>query len=302
MKKLLSILFASALLAGVLTGCGSAGSGEAQASAGRSSSSAAVSDASQVPDEPVEVKQVVVGTAGRPKPFIYTDENNHVTGYEAEVIYAIDELLEEYEFEFEIASDTAAISTGLSAGIYDMAANNLSRTEEREQQFLYGDEYVGYSYTGAVVRIDDDSIQTLEDLGGKRSSAKVEGGLTQLFLEEYNEQHPDNPVELVYTSSVPLKVFQDLMDGAFDFTLETSSIYYNYAATYPEIAEKLKFVTFSKEETELLTDSPYSWYLFPQTDEGAELAAAVDGALRQLKEDGTLNEIAQEYLHYDVVE
>lgn len=308
MKKLLSILLTIALLASALAGCGDTGSNETspspssdnQASDQVASDDQNTSDNQPSEETPTEVTHVIAATSGRPKPFIFVNEDGTVTGYEAEVLYAVDELLEEYEFEIQTA-DFAAILTGIDAGIYDLGFNSISRTEEREEKYLYGDEYVGYSYTGAIVRIDDDSIHTLEDLGGKKAPSKVSGSPTQLFLESYNEEHPDNPVELIYTTAEDLKVIQDLEAGVYDFTFLESTVFDSYIEEYPELANTLKFVGFSEEETEQFSGNAYTWYLFQKTDEGAALQEAVDSALRQLKEDGTLNELAQEFLHYDVV-
>lgn len=319
MKKLLSILLTVALLVSVLAGCGDTSSNESAApesgSSAAAESPAAEPEAAPEESEPaepeaapeesepaekVEVKHVVAATAGRPKPFIYTNEDGSVTGFEAEVLYAVDELLEEYEIEVEVC-EFASILTGIDAGIYDLGFNNLSRNEEREQTYRYSDEYVGYSFTGVVVRIDDDSIQSLADLGGKTAPSKVSGSPTQLYMEQYNEENPDNAINLVYTTAEDLKVIQDVIEGVYDFNFIEATVWESYLEEYPDLADSLKFVTFSEEETEQFDGNSYSWYLFPRTEEGEALAQAVDGALRQLKEDGTLNEIAQEYLHYDVV-
>ena len=297
MKKLLSILLTAGLLAGALAGCGNKAGDETPSAVSNSQSAASVISQEAEP----EVKHVIAATSGRPKPFIYTDDSGRVTGYEAEVLYAVDELLDEYEFEVQIA-EFASILTGIEAGLYDLGFNNLSWNEERAQTYLYGEEFVAYSYTGVVMRIDDDSIQTLDDLAGKKAPSKVSGSSTQLYMEAYNEAHPDNPIDLIYTTAEDLKVVQDLVAGTYDFTFLEATVYESYIEEYPDLANSIKFVTFSPEETEQFEGSAYSWYLFQKNDEGAALQQAVDGALRQLKEDGTLNEIAQEYLHYDVVE
>lgn len=295
MKKKISVLVTIILLIGAFTGCGSNSSNSSNVSTSTPSPADSIEDAVSV----AQVTHVLAATGGSPKPFIYTDDNDNVIGYDAEVLYAVDELLEDYEFEFVI-TDFSAIFTGIDAGLYGIGVNNLTKKPEREEKYLFGEEYVGYNYTGVVVRIDDDSIQTLEDLAGKTTFTASNGGFAQLFEEAFNEVHKDDPIELIYTSAEELKILQDLAAGVVDFTFEESVMFDSYVEEFPELADTLKFIKFSDEETSQIQD-PYSWFIFPKTAEGEALKAAVDGALKQLKEDGTLNEIAQKYLRYDVV-
>ena len=288
MKKTVSIILAIVSLLLLLTACGG----------GNSSSSASIPPASQAPAAPA-VTTIKVGTGGSPKPFIFTDDNNQVIGFDADVVAAIDELLPEYAFVYEL-TDFAAIFTGVDAGIYQMGDNNITRKPEREEKYLFGDEYYGYNYTGLIVRANDDSIQSLEDLAGKKTYTSGSGGFGQIFFESYNEKHADNPTELIYTSADTRKQFQDLQDGVIDFTFMESVMWDSYKVEFPEYAETLKFIFLSDEETKEIQD-PLSWFIFAKNEEGQKLASAVDGALRTLKENGKLNEISQKWLGYDVV-
>lgn len=290
MKKAISLILSVILMVSLLTACGGAPSGS---NAGSDTSSSSTPE-----DSAVEVQKVLVATGGSPKPFIYTDEDNNVVGYDADVVAALDELLPQYEFEYEL-TDFGAIFTGIDAGIYQMGDNNITKNATREEKYLFGEEYYGYNYTGLVVR-SDSSIQSLEDLAGTKTYTAGSGGFSQLFFETYNQTHADNPVELIYTSADQRKQFQDLQDGVIDFTFMESVMWDSYLDEFPELADSLKFVFLSDEETAEIQD-PLSWFIFPKTEEGEALRDAVDGALRQLKEDGTLNEIGQKWLGYDVV-
>lgn len=293
MKKIISILLSAALLISVLAACSKPATSDN--SNPNTSDNAAANN--ETDDDVIVVK---VGTRASPKPFLFTDDDNNVVGYDADVVAAIDELLPEYEFEYEIAADLAAVFTGIDAGIYQMGDNNITRKPEREEKYLFGDEYYGYNYTGLVIRADDDSIQGLEDLAGKKVYTANSGGFAQLFFETYNEKHADNPVELIYTSADTRKQFQDLQDGVVDFTFMESVMWDNYKQEFPEFADTLEFVFLSDEETAEIQD-PLSWFVFPKSEDGEKLAAAIDEALRTLKENGTLNELGQKWLGYDVV-
>lgn len=285
MKKTILIILALILLFSLLTACGGG--------------SASNPPASQAPAPTAAVTTIKVGTGGSPKPFIFTDDSNQVIGFDADVVAAIDELLPEYVFVYEL-TDFAAIFTGVDAGIYQMGDNNITRKPEREEKYLFGDEYYGYNYTGLIVRANDESIQSLEDLAGKKTYTSGSGGFGQIFFESYNEKHADNPTELIYTSADTRKQFQDLQDGVIDFTFMESVMWDSYREEFPEYSETLKFIFLSDEETKEIQD-PLSWFIFAKNEEGQKLAAAVDGALRTLKENGKLNEISQKWLGYDVV-
>ena len=290
MKKTILIILALILLLSLLTACGGGNSG---------GGSASNPPASQAPAPTAAVTTIKVGTGGSPKPFIFTDDSNQVIGFDADVVAAIDELLPEYAFVYEL-TDFAAIFTGVDAGIYQMGDNNITRKPEREEKYLFGDEYYGYNYTGLIVRANDESIQSLEDLAGKKTYTSGSGGFGQIFFESYNEKHADNPTELIYTSADTRKQFQDLQDGVIDFTFMESVMWDSYREEFPEYSETLKFIFLSDEETKEIQD-PLSWFIFAKNEEGQKLANAVDGALRTLKENGKLNEISQKWLGYDVV-
>ena len=289
MKKTITIFLILTLIAALLTGCGA----QAANTAANGTKSA------KAPEGSAAVTTIKVGTAGSPKPYIFTDDDNNVIGFDADVVAAIDELLPQYEFVYEL-TDFKSVFTGVDAGIYQMGDNNITRKPEREEKYLFGNEYYGYNITGLIVRADDDSIQSLEDLVGKKTYTSGSGLFSQVFLERYNETHADNPVELIYSNADSRKQYQDLQDGLIDFEFTEYVIWAAYLDEFPEYADTLKFVYLSDEETKSVQD-PLSWFIFQKNADGEALAAAVDGALRTLKENGKLNELGQKWLGYDVV-
>ena len=289
MKKTITIFLILTLIASLLTGCGA----QAANTAANGTKPAKALEGSAA------VTTIKVGTAGSPKPYIFTDDDNNVIGFDADVVAAIDELLPQYEFVYEL-TDFKSVFTGVDAGIYQMGDNNITRKPEREEKYLFGNEYYGYNITGLIVRADDDSIQSLEDLVGKKTYTSGSGLFSQVFLERYNETHADNPVELIYSNADSRKQYQDLQDGLIDFEFTEYVIWAAYLDEFPEYADTLKFVYLSDEETKSGQD-PLSWFIFQKNADGEALAAAVDGALRTLKENGKLNELGQKWLGYDVV-
>lgn len=80
-------------------------------------------------------KTIVVATAGDIPPFDF-EKDGSLTGYDVEVLKAVDEKLDQYKIEFQKTA-WESIFPGVDAGRYQAAANNLSYTKERADKYLY---------------------------------------------------------------------------------------------------------------------------------------------------------------------
>ena len=105
-------LAATLLLAGsvLLAGCGSSGqSGDAGA------------------------KKIIIGTGHAYEPYCYLDQEGHLTGYEYEVLKAVDELLPQYAFEyqtFDFANVLMALESGkvtVEGDVVDVTSRTLAK-------------------------------------------------------------------------------------------------------------------------------------------------------------------------------
>jgi polar amino acid transport system substrate-binding protein len=246
-------------------------------------------------EEPVT--QILAANSGSPRPYAFYDENNEVAGYEIDVINAIDELLPQYSIKLE-QTEFASIFAGVDAGRYQLGANNLTKKPEREEKYLFANEYYAYNYTVAVVKKGRADITTLEDLGGKKVYVSDSGGFAQLFFDNYNAEHPDNPVITIYSSADTIKQYQDIVFGTIDFVFTETVIINEYFEEYPELEEGLEYVFFSQEETQRIQD-PYAWYIYPKTEDGEKLRDAVDDAILQLVESGKLKELSENWFGFD---
>lgn len=110
------------------------------------------SDATEASKNP-DAETIVVGTGNIYQPFVYLDENNELQGYDVEILKAIDEKLDQYNFEYE-SMDFKNILTSLSAGKVRLAAHQYEYNDERAANYLYGE--VGYTdYTLYIVHDGD---------------------------------------------------------------------------------------------------------------------------------------------------
>ncbi|PMC79429.1 L-cystine-binding protein TcyK [Aerococcus viridans] len=230
---------------------------------------------------------VVVGTGNGYQPFVYLNENGDLTGYDVAVLEAIDEKLDGYQFEYE-SSDFKNILTSLSAGKVDLAAHQYEYNDERASKYLYGD--VGYTdYTLYIVNeAGEDQYSNLDELQGKKVFASP-GSNVAYLLEQYNSEHPntDEQITIVYNENIGELLVTGLKNGAADVAILTQYDANKYNEQFDANLE--------------ITSEPISvsktYFLYDKADE--ELKDAVDGALQELIDEGTLAELSIEYLGDD---
>ncbi|SDP40983.1 amino acid ABC transporter substrate-binding protein, PAAT family [Streptococcus sp. NLAE-zl-C503] len=226
-------------------------------------------------------KEIVVATNGSPKPFNYED-NGELTGYEIEVVRAIFKDSDKYDVKFE-KTEWSGVFAGLDADRYQMAVNNISYTKERAEKYLYAAP-TAKNPNVLVVKKDDNSIKSLDDIGGK-STEVVQGTTTAKQLEDYNKQHADNPTVLNYTKADFQQIMSRLSDGQFDY----------------KIFDKIGVETVIKNQgldnlkvIELPSDQqPYVYPLLAKGQD--ELKSFVDKRIQELYKDGTLEKLSKQF-------
>lgn len=324
-RKVAGTVIAAAAAMALLAGCGSKGTANSASAAGTTggkdtteqsaaneSSGSSVKESSTesskntseektdaaTENAATEVTKIIVGTGGSPKPWLWVEEDGSIAGYDAEVIYAVDELLPQYEFEFE-KTEFASLFTGVDSGRYVMAVNNFAWREERAQKYLYGDEYVCYEKKVIIVKKGNEDIKSLSDIGGHSTYTSGTGLASQLFLEDYNTKNPDNPVQLVFSDADTLKTIQDIVNGVVDFGFLDQPMLSVYLESYPSLYEDLDIIELDDAESEAI-NPPYTYFIFAKTELGEAVKTAVDGALKELKSNGTIAALSEEYIGYDV--
>ena len=232
-------------------------------------------------EEAASKKEIIVATNASPKPFNY-EENGELTGYEIEVVRAIFKDSDKYDVKFE-KTEWSGVFAGLDADRYQMAVNNISYTKERAEKYLYAAP-IAKNPNVLVVKKDDNSIKSLDDIGGK-STEVVQGTTSAKQLEEYNKQHADNPTILNYTKADFQQIMSRLSDGQFDY----------------KIFDKIGVETVIKNQgldnlkvIELPSDQqPYVYPLLAKGQD--ELKTFVDKRIQELYKDGTLEKLSKQF-------
>ncbi|WP_129787430.1 amino acid ABC transporter substrate-binding protein [Promicromonospora panici] len=222
---------------------------------------------------------LIVATEGTYKPFSYHDETGELVGYDVEVAEAVAENLG-LEIEFQ-ETQWDAIFAGLGAGRFDTIANQVTITPEREADYVFSTPYT-VSTGVLVVAADNNDITSWDDLDGKTTAQSLTSNWNELAKESGAE------VEAVegWAQAVAL-----LEEGRVDATINDSLTYLDYANT--EDASGIKVAAETEEE------SQSAFVVMPDRE---ALAQAVDGALEELRADGTLADLGEKYFGEDVSE
>jgi len=287
LKRVISLGAVATLTAGLAVGCGSTSETAATDDATTQEEASSEDTAAEDTTASGDVTVIKAVTGGSPKPYVYVDENNEPTGYDIEVLKAAFDLLPQYDLEIEVA-DFSAVFAGLTAGNYDIGVNNFSYSEERSQSYLYSLPYDKVSYV-FVYGKDADPITSLEDAAGLSFEGNAGVSVTTA-IEKWNELNPDKEVNITYTEADTTVILQHIEDGTTDFGIIDGPMYTAYVEEYGFDIGKSDI---PEEETKLIADNLYAYYLLPQGSE--DLRAELDEAILTLKENGTLQKLSEQF-------
>lgn len=276
----LKALTAAVLATALLSACGSSAASSAAPAADTSSETAASADNSG--DLLAQIQQrgeIVFGTEGTWSPWTYHDENDQLVGFDIEVAQKVAEKLG-VKATF-VEGEWDGLLAGVDGGRYDSMANGVEITEERAQKYDFSDPYC-YIRTAIIVKSDDDSISSFEDLNGKTTANTISStyatqaeahGATVTGVDDLNQT-----IEL-------------LLSGRIDATLNAEVVFADYVKEHPEA--NIKIATFSDEVEKVAIP-------IRKGDDTATLLAAVNDALKEMSEDGTLTALSEKYFGTDI--
>lgn len=279
MKKLVSMAMAAALVLG-LAACGStAGSAASSDSAASSTESSAASESAAETSADSDLAYIqgngkmVIGYTVY-EPMNYTDENGVFTGFDTELATAVCEKLG-VEPEFvEITWDTK--ETELAAKSIDCIWNGLTLTADREANMACTNAYVKNAQV--VVMKADGEYTSTADLVGKTIVAEAGSAGETTIQEDENLSQADFVPKTVQTDCL-MEVAAGTADAAIlDLTLASAMIGEGTDYANLTIKDELNVeeygVAFRK---------------------GSDVAEAVNTAFDELKEDGTMQALADKY-------
>lgn len=224
---------------------------------------------------------IVVGLEGDWAPWSYVGEDDELTGYDVEVAKAIaDKLGVELQI---VPGEWDGLFAGMDAGRYDLVINGVEVTEDRAEKYDFADPYA-YIRTALIVRGDNDDIHTFEDLKGKKTANSIASTYMNL-AESYGAT--------CYGVATLDETLTMVLQGRVDATLNAIVSYTDYMSQHPD--SNLKVVATTEDASNVAIP-------MCKGDDTATLREAVNQAIAELREEGTLSELSIRFFGEDISE
>ncbi len=214
--------------------------------------------------------KLTISTSPDFPPFEYTDDSGNIVGIEPDLMKLICEKL-----GLELQIDAMDFDSALMAaeqGKSDAVVSGVTVTEDRKSVMDFTDSYT--TITQAIVSKEGSGI-TMDNLGDY--TIGVQRGTTGHI---YTEDDFGDKVVAYDTYSL---VFQALNNGQVDCIVMDDAVAKAYLETNPGLV--MSETTYEPEE-----------YAFGFHKGNEALVAAVNNALKELTDDGTLQSILDEYM------
>ncbi|MCT1775906.1 transporter substrate-binding domain-containing protein [Brachybacterium sp. p3-SID957] len=218
-----------------------------------------------------------IGLEGTYRPYAFHDDSGELVGFEKDIADKIAEGLgvtPEY-----IETEWDSLIAGLDVDRYDLVIKNVGITEERQQKYAFTEPYA--QSIGRIAVPEDSEVQTAEELEGKRSA--------QTATSNWAQQ-----MEKLGAEIVPVQGFAEAIElvvqGRVDATANDFISFQTYQEEHPDAAFRLL-------DAELPTDVTVGVIM---QQEQQPLLDAVDEILADMKEDGSLAAIYEQWVGQDI--
>ena len=223
---------------------------------------------------------LLVGTMGTYAPFTYHEKDGKLTGYDVEVTRAVAAKLG-VQVEFK-ETPWDAMMAGLKAGRFDIVANQVAlTTPERQAMF---DKATPYSWSGKmlVARANHADVAKLEYIKGKKTAV--------MLASNYDEVAKKMGADLVHTDTMAQGLLIVQQKRA-EFTLNDELSLLDYLKKDPNSGLKSVWRTPATEKLG-------AGLVINKGNEAA--LAKINGAMEELKQDGTLKKLGEQFFGEDV--
>lgn len=222
---------------------------------------------------------IIIGLEGDWAPWSFVDENDQLMGFDVEVARAIAAKLG-VEAEI-IPGEWDGLFAGMDAGRYDIVVNGVEVTPERTEKYDFADPYA-YIRTALIVRGDNETIKTFEDLKGKKTANSIASTYMNL-AEDYGAT--------CYGVDTLDETLTMVLQGRVDATLNAIVSYTDYMAQHPDA--NLKVVATTEDASNVAIP-------MRKGAETASLLEAINKAIAELHEEGVISELSVKYFGEDI--
>ena len=233
-----------------------------------------------------KVQIIKVGSGNDGQPFAYLDKDGKPAGMDIALLQAIDKKLPQYKFKLTL-SDFPTMITNLKAGKTTMAMYQVEQNAERKENFKFGT--VGYTVWDTLLATKKSAgvLDSFADAKGKKlyvTNSTNQATLTDAYLKKNADAY--SVVRGTYTME---QVAQGLNSGQFN--------------VYP--APKYSIDLLNRQfKTNLVYGKAVNHSnAYPLFNKHADpkFIKAVNKAMAELKADGTLKKLSNQWLKGDYV-
>lgn len=218
-----------------------------------------------------------IGTEGTYPPFTFHDASGALTGFDVEIGREVAKRLK-VKAEF-VEGKWDGLIAGLDAKRYEAVINQVSITPERQAKYDFSTPYLS-SKAALIVRDNNSTIKTFEDLKGKKSAHTLTSNYAQL-ARSYG-------ADIVATDGFNQSV--DLVaQGRADATINDNLSFLDFKKHKPDAPVKIVATRSDAEQVGILIEKG-----------NPQLKEAIDKALADIKSDGTWQRISVKYFGTDV--
>ncbi len=226
-------------------------------------------------DSAMDNDVLVIGTEGTYPPFEFHDKTGALVGYDIDLVNAVAEKMGKEVKWVDMAFD--GLIPALLTNKIDMVAACMSVTSERSKKVNFSEPYI-ITYSAFVTPSGNDTLNTLEDLKGKKVSVQL-GTTEDLYVSELE--------------GIEVRKFNKLDDAVREVTLDRVDAAFmdepvakDYVGS-KQFEGKLK-VAFTVE----IEGAPKAFAL---NKNDTQLLEAVNKALIELKEEGAIEELNEKW-------
>jgi len=231
--------------------------------------------------EETKKDNIRIGTSGGYFPFTYT-EKDELKGFDIDVWREIGRRLDK-EVEFKTAKFSGLFGM-LDTGKIDTISNQITITDKRKEKYSFSDPYV---YSGAQLFVpvgNPENIQTIEDLAGKKVAVQVGTNYEEVIRKAAEE------VDFEIINYDSGNMIKDVEMGRADaFMMDKVSII--------ELIKKNNLqIELAGKPVEYIENA----FPFVVNSENKELIDEINGAMEEMRRDGTLEAISNKYFGMDI--
>lgn len=273
-KKMLALCLCTAMTTLMFAGCGSSDS-KTESSADNTAAKEETTGTEAVADNQASGKKYIIATDTVFAPFEFTNSDGDFVGIDVDILDAV---AKDQGFDYELQSlgfDAALVA--VQSGQADGVIAGMSITDERKETFDFSEPYYDADVTMAVAAGSD--VAAYEDLKGKKVAVKT-GTNGSDYAKSIKDQYGFEIVEFKDSPTM----YQDVITG------NTVACFEDYPVMAYNIAQGA-----GMEIPDGMTAAGSSYGFAVQKGQNAELLKMFDAGLKNIKDNGTYQEIVDKY-------